>query len=77
MTTITTVGYGDISGTNTNERMICIMIMISGVFFFSYTSGTLTNMISNQEAENKQLNEKILALNKLYEQHSLPTQLYF
>lgn len=77
ITTITTVGYGDISGTNTSERIICIFIMISGVFFFSYTSGTLTNMISNQEAENKQLNEKVMALNKLYEQHSLPTELYF
>lgn len=77
VTTITTVGYGDISGTNTFERIICIIIMIVGVFFFSYTSGTLTNMISNQEAHNKNLNDKIIVLNKIYEQYKLPADLYY
>lgn len=77
VTTITTVGYGDITGTNTFERIICIIIMIVGVFFFSYTSGTLTNMISNQEAHNKTLNDKIIVLNKIYEQYKLPADLYY
>ena len=42
VTTITTVGYGDISGTNFTERLICIFLMITGVLFFSFSSGTLT-----------------------------------
>jgi hypothetical protein len=42
VTTITTVGYGDISGTNTTERVICIFLMIIGVLFFSFSSGSLT-----------------------------------
>jgi hypothetical protein len=33
-----TVGYGDISGHNTLERIICIIIMINGVVFFSIAS---------------------------------------
>lgn len=35
ITTMTTVGYGDISGTNTLERYLNIIIMILGVIFFT------------------------------------------
>ena len=49
VTTITTVGYGDISGTNFTERIICIFLMIIGVLFFSFSSGTLTQIITNYE----------------------------
>lgn len=69
VTTISTVGYGDISGTNTVERVICIFLMITGVFFFSYSSGTLTNIISNREAQNQKLHEKTLVLNQIYQQY--------
>ena len=54
VTTISTVGYGDISGNNDVERIICIILMITGVFFFSISSGSFTNIISNYE----QLNAK-------------------
>lgn len=42
ITTITTVGYGDISGSNITERLFCIFLMISGVVAFSYATGMLT-----------------------------------
>ena len=58
VTTITTVGYGDISGTNTTERVICILLMIIGVLFFSFSSGSLTQIISNYEKVNLKLLEK-------------------
>ena len=48
VTTISTVGYGDISGVNPLERLISIFLMVTGVFFFSYSSGTLTSIISEQ-----------------------------
>jgi hypothetical protein len=38
ITTMATVGYGDISGHNTLERIICILIMIIGVIVFSIVS---------------------------------------
>ena len=49
ITTITTVGYGDISGTNSLERIICIFLMILGNLFFSFSSGTFAQIISNYE----------------------------
>jgi len=52
VTTITTVGYGDISGTNATERIICVFLMIMGVIFFSFSTGSLTSMISNYDSAN-------------------------
>ena len=45
VTTITTVGYGDMSASTFVEKIICIMIMITGVIAFSLASGALTNYI--------------------------------
>ena len=45
VTTISTVGYGDISGNNNLEKCMCIILMITGVFFFSFTAGSLTSII--------------------------------
>ena len=45
VTTISTVGYGDISGTNDYERGTCCVLMVLGVTFFSIASGTFTNLI--------------------------------
>ena len=49
VTTITTVGYGDISGTNFMEKIMCIFLMLSGTFFFAFASGTLTSIIANSD----------------------------
>ena len=45
VTTITTVGYGDISATNTAERIIASIIMIIGVIAFSFSTGSLSSII--------------------------------
>ena len=57
ITTMSTVGYGDISGVNNHERIYCAMIMIIGVTFFSYVNGAVASLLSNMdqhEAENKE-----------------------
>ena len=43
--TMTTVGYGDISGTNDYERIFCSIIMLFGVIAFSFANGSLTSII--------------------------------
>jgi len=53
VTTISTVGYGDISGTNNLEKIICCFLMVMGVFFFSFSSGSLTSIISNYDQINQ------------------------
>ena len=50
--TITTVGYGDISGQNTSERLLACFLMVTGVVFFAISSGSLTTIIANVDMEN-------------------------
>lgn len=45
VTTITTVGYGDISGATKSEKIFCILIMVIGVIAFSFASGSLASAI--------------------------------
>lgn len=45
ITTITTVGYGDISGTTEIERIYCIVIMLIGVISFSFINGALSSIV--------------------------------
>ena len=71
ITTFSTVKYGDISGTNTGERIVCMILMIMGVLFFTYTSGMITNIITNEEEENKKYQEKKDQLNQLYKENRL------
>ena len=52
MTTITTVGYGDMSASTFAEQIICCIMMFSGVIAFSFASGALTNFIQQQEELN-------------------------
>lgn len=42
VTTITTVGYGDISANNTIERVFCVIIEMIGVTLFTTAASTLT-----------------------------------
>ena len=65
MTTFTTVGYGDIHATCTNERVLAIFLMIGGVFAFSFATGTLTSILTSLDETNKQINTKMLVVNKL------------
>ena len=56
MTTITTVGYGDITGHSPIERVLCIFMHLIGVLSYSFASGSLTSIIANYD----QINEKNL-----------------
>lgn len=49
ITTVTTVGYGDITGTNTAERIFCAVIMVVGVIAFSFVNGALASIISDSD----------------------------
>lgn len=48
-TTITTVGYGDISAKNSVERVFSIFMLFVGVMCFSFASGSLTSIITSYD----------------------------
>jgi voltage-gated potassium channel len=49
ITTITTVGYGDISGSSPFERVFCSIIMIIGVVSFSFLNGAIASILQNYD----------------------------
>ena len=52
MQTLTTVGYGDVSIPTSQERFFIIMVQFIGIIFFSFASGSLTNIIANYDSNN-------------------------
>ena len=62
VTTLATVGYGDITASNSTERAMCIFVMLLGVFFYSYTVGTISNIMSGLDRELQKVNSKLVIL---------------
>jgi hypothetical protein len=47
MTTLTTSGYGDFLPRTQNEMILCSIIMLAGVAFFSYIMSSFISIISS------------------------------
>jgi hypothetical protein len=62
---MTTVGYGDLSGYTTTERIYCIILMIFGVLCFTFVSGALSSIMASSDQTNAYLEERLLNLHKL------------
>ena len=45
ITTIVTVGYGDITAVSMIEKIVSIFLMITGVVAFSFATGILASII--------------------------------
>lgn len=65
VTTITTVGYGDIQAKNPIEMVFCSMIMLVGVISFSYANGSLASILTSHDNDNAVLHEKLTILDKI------------
>ena len=50
VTTMSTVGYGDISGGTAAERIFAILLMLTGVLSFNLISGALGALITNYDS---------------------------
>ncbi len=62
VTTIMTVGYGDITAYNSIEKLLCILLMLIGVVAFSFATGAISSIISNQDSAEAKLREKMETL---------------
>lgn len=50
VTTVLTVGYGDICAFSNFEKLFCIILMVFGVISFSYSTGALSTIIQSVDA---------------------------
>jgi voltage-gated potassium channel Kch len=55
VTTIMTVGYGDISAQRSVERIICIILMTVGVVSFSFATGSISSIIAKHDSAEAKL----------------------
>lgn len=49
LTSLSTVGYGDITPQNNFEKIICIFLMIIGIGFFTYIMGNFNDVLLNYD----------------------------
>ena len=75
VTTITTVGYGDISGSNSSEKYVSNFIMVLGVILFSLISTAITTIIQNYDNINIEEQEQRAILDKIISKYRLSKKL--
>jgi hypothetical protein len=62
VTTIVTVGYGDITPVSIVEKILCVLLMITGVIGFSFVTGALASIISNEDSNQAILQQQLSIL---------------
>ena len=76
VTTITTVGYGDIYAVETYERLLGILTMVIGVIAFSFSTGSLSSIISNVDSKQAAFRQKLETLKRLKFEYDIDERLY-
>ena len=76
VTTVLTVGYGDITAVSIAEKCFCILMMLVGVLSFSFSTGTLSAIIQSIDERDSQLKEKIATLNEIKSHYSVDRTLF-
>lgn len=73
--TLTTVGYGELSGWTDLERLYSMIWMCFSVGFYSFTIGSLTSILSHLNSRNNVLTIKLNAADQMVREGRLSAQL--
>ena len=76
ITTLATVGYGDILPANSLDRMYCSLVMLLGVVFYSYTIGTVTGLLGDFDRRQTKLHGKLIALQSIAKKYQISHQFF-
>lgn len=72
ITTLVTVGYGDVLPATNTEIIIVIFWMLIGVGFYSFTVGSLSSFLSSIDTRESALALKLATINEIAAQTGLP-----
>lgn len=77
VTTLTTIGYGDISPDhNSNLQMLYTMfVQISGASMYGYMIGNLSSILANIDTARSQFHERMEKINAFMHAHKVPQQM--
>lgn len=76
-TTMTTVGYGDITPYTMNEKIFAMISMILACGIFAYTVGSIGSLVSKQNSGENAYREQVVAVNRYMRKKQLPYDLQF
>lgn len=71
-----TVGYGDIGTGNSMEKVVAIILMFIGVFFYSVTIGSLSSLLSSIDGKKAKFARKLSTLNEMQRKYFIENSLY-
>lgn len=72
ITTLTTIGYGDISPTNAEQMTFVIIIELLGAGMYGLVIGNIANLIANIDVAKTQYREKLDKVNTFLKYRSIP-----
>ena len=75
LTTLTTVGYGDITAKTSLEMAFAMIWMSFGMIYFSLTIGGLSSMLSHMNTKEQALNNKLIFVEQFAKEAKLGTDL--
>jgi voltage-gated potassium channel len=75
VTSLTSVGYGDIIPRTDYETLYAILVMVAGVGMFGYVIGNIAHIITNMHPSRVRYIETMEGLNAFMEYRGLPSQL--
>ena len=76
ITTLCTIGYGDILPASDIERGVVIFVELSGVFIYSYTIGTITSLMADMDKRKSKLEAKIAVLQEISKKYNVSRKFY-
>ena len=76
LTTITTVGYGDISAGSSIEKTYNLFLMIFGVIIYSFAIGSLSSIVSSLDSNTAEMNQKLQILSRIKREFNLDQDIY-
>lgn len=74
VTTLTTIGYGDIYPTNSAERVYVFVVMIIGIFMYSSTVSSISNIICALDSRKAKLTKKFDILSHVARKYKITPQ---
>ncbi|KAK8965824.1 Potassium channel KAT3 [Platanthera guangdongensis] len=73
ISTLTTVGYGDLHAENTSEKIFGIFIMLFNIGFTSYIIGNITNLIVHEATRTSVMRDNSNEVSRYARKNRLPT----
>ena len=76
LTTLFTVGYGDIHSYSMEERTYNLVLLVFGLIINTYTISFLSNLITSQDDIKMKYHNKILCLNEIKQEYDINNKVY-